>query len=286
MFYGSLFVTLRLTNVFTIVSYNKNEGKAHKPAIERNRDIQPRGTAALLSVSADDVMFVNVEAVPELASTSYLSASMQRFWEAMPRPDGVSPDEAYAAMGHCAEFGRVACVTVGVIRTRKPDDTPYFITSSYVSDDERSPLCDFAEVLDNFFSQQARGHFVCGHNILRSEIPFFARRLVINRLRLPALFDYHGRRKLADNVIDTADFWAMSDFASLRVDAPLLASVLGVDADPDDYDPARAAELFHQDNDLDAIARRSERKVFTSAQIFRSIRNESLILSDHFIRKD
>ena len=78
----------------------------------------------------------------------------------------------------------------------------------------------------------------------------------------------------------------MSDVASPRVPAPLLASALGIDVDPDDYDAATATKLFHDEADLDALAQRSERKAFTSAQIFRSLRGESIILPDRFIRKD
>lgn len=268
------------------MNHNNNDGKLRKPANDKAREFTPRGAAALLTVGTDDVVFVNVEAVPELSSPLYLSDTMRRMWDARPRPDAMSPEEAYAAMGHCAEFGRVACVTVGVIRARKDDEAPYFITSTYVSDDERRALCDFSEMINNFFIRQPQSHFVCGHDILRSQIPFFARRLIINRLPLPSLFDRQGRRKLAESVIDTADFWAMSDVASPRVPAPVLASALGIDVDPDDYDAPTATSLFHDEADLDAIARRSERKVFTSAQIFRSLRGESLILSDHFIRKD
>lgn len=253
---------------------------------DKGRDFSPRGAAAIFSVKPDDVVFINIEGVPELSSTADLSDSMRQLWESLPHPATLSSDEAYRAMGLCAEFGKVACVTAGVIRSRAGETEPYFITSTYAADDERQVLCDFSEMIGNFFSSSPRSHFVCGHGVLASDIPFFAKRLIVNRLPLPALFDKHGRRGLEENVIDTAVFWSMGNAAAPLVSAPLLASVLGIDVDPADYDAIEAASLYHDDRDINALALRSERKVLVAARIFRAMRGESPIATDHVIRKE
>lgn len=268
------------------MKYTNNDGKGRDTASDKGRDFSPRGAAAVFSAKPDDVVFINIEGVPELASTNDLSDTMRQLWESLPHPAALSTDEAYRAMGLCAEFGKVACMTAGVIRSRAGETEPYFITSTYAADDERQVLCDFSEMIGNFFSTSPRSRFVCGHGIHASDVPFFAKRLIVNRLPLPALFDKHGRRWLDENVIDTADFWAMGNADAPATSAPLLASVLGIDVDPTDYDAIEAATLYHDDHDLRSLAQRSERKVLVAARIFRAMRGESPISGDHVIRKE
>ena len=79
----------------------------------------PDGTMALRSLSLDDVIFVNVEGVPELADSSYLTPAMMKYWDSVSAPmrtDGRSASDAYALAGHFAVFGEVACITGGVRR--------------------------------------------------------------------------------------------------------------------------------------------------------------------------
>ena len=88
----------------------------------------------------------------------------------------MTASEAYAEAGAMAEFGKVACITAGVIRHKEGETDPFFITSTYSGDSERDVLCGFAEMVGNFLSTPAQDHVLCGHGVLAADIPFFAGR--------------------------------------------------------------------------------------------------------------
>ncbi len=249
----------------------------------------PDGTAALRSISLDDVVFVNIEGVPELRDSSFLAPAMQDFWEAASsaiRHDGETAADAYARAGEVAEFGKAACITAGVIRHRDDSDAPYFVTTSYAGDDEREVIGSFARMLDNFFANRGGAHYLCGHGIWQRDVPFFAKRMLINHMSLPALFDISGRRPLRAQLVDTAEFWKFSNHSSARVPADMLASVFGLDAEADDFDPAEASRLFYDEGDIDLVKARSERKALLYAQLLLRFRGQGVIDPSHVVRKN
>ena len=81
------------------MKYTNNDGKGRDTASDKGRDFSPRGAAAVFSAKPDDVVFINIEGVPELASTNDLSDTMRQLWESLPHPAALSTDEAYRAMG-------------------------------------------------------------------------------------------------------------------------------------------------------------------------------------------
>ncbi len=261
---------------------------------QRTQVSSQAGTLVLRRANLEDVVFVNVESVPELANFYDLTGDMQRLWTETAKAHGLtaeSEEELYHSAGLFAEFGKVVCISVGVVRYNNKETKPYFITTTYANDDECSVLADFADMLDRFMGDNPQGHYVAGHNIRRADIPFFGRRMLINNLELPTLFDPQGRRPLTANIIDTADFWAFGDMTAQRVSAETLAHVFGIDCETGDYTPTVVAELYHHYADrngfadMDAIIDRSERKVLLVAQLMRRFRGETLIDTDHVRRK-
>ncbi|MGN0029552.1 MAG: hypothetical protein ACI35Q_07505 [Marinilabiliaceae bacterium] len=247
----------------------------------------PDGTTSLRSISLEDVVFVNVEGVPELTDYDNLTPEMKSFWESTQSSrlaDGATAESLYSTAGEVPEFGKVASITAGVVRRRGDDESPYFVTTSYVGDDERSLLSQFSVMIDKFFSDKEGLHYLCGHGIWQRDVPFLAKRMLINGLPLPALFDSNGRRPLRAQLVDTAEFWTFSDHSASRVSAPLLAAVFGLDAEASDFNPAEAARLFRED-DTDALQLRSERKALLYAQLLLRFRGEGVIDPSHVVRK-
>lgn len=248
----------------------------------------PDGTTSLRGLSLEDVVFINVEGVPELNSFDNLTPEMQAFWDAASadlRTGGEAAEAVYSKAGDFAEFGKAACITAGVIRKRDDSEDPYFVTTSYVGDDERDILTQFSQMLDNFFAHTNSLHYLCGHAIWQKDVPFLAKRMLINGLPLPALFDSNGRRPLRAQLVDTAEFWTFSDHSAPRVTAPLLASVFGLNIESADFDPTEAARLFYQDGDPDALQQRSERKALLYAQLVLRFRGQGVIEPERVIRK-
>lgn len=276
-------------------NYGSNNGNNYANARGENDDkpgrknfksnaATPYGTFSLREAKLEDVMFINVESAPEVADFNDLTPMMQNLWKGMVETnEGESATDAYVRAGSVAEFGKVVCISVGVIRHRDNDKEPYFISQSYVGDIERETLADFSAMIDNFFAGRAN-RFLCGHGIRRGAVPFIAKRMLVNHVDLPALYLNKERRPISAYLIDTADYWTFSDAQARRVPAELLASIFGIDFEDDDYDYARCAELAQCEDTTDLV-NRSERKLLVGAQLFRRFRGEGFIESDHVIRK-
>lgn len=263
---------------------NKSQSDANRA---KQRVSQVYGTQAIKMVSDDDVIFVNVEGVPAVDNFDSLSDQMQSLWGCMASSvaaEGETPREAYAHAGSVAEFARVACISVGVIRYRAGEREPYFVTQTYEADVERDMLADFVQMVDNFIGQGSQIRFLCAHGIRRGALPFLAKRLIINDVELPIVFDPEGRKPVGYNIIDTADFWTMGDVNAKRVPTELMANVLGIDAQPEDYNDAEAAKLY-KNYCLEELIQRSERKLLVNAQIARRLRGYGVISPDHVIGK-
>ncbi len=237
------------------------------------------GRPTLRSVSIEDLMFLSVETVPELPSFDYLSADMQSIWKEKAQKLGennISTEEAYLKYaGITAEFGKVAAVAAGVIRQSDKDGAYYLITSVYDGTDESQILSNLSELADNFL--QNSKNCLAGHGIRRQDLPFCARRIVVNNLN-PSKLQWIG-----DRCIDTADYWTFGDVNAERQPANLIARIVGVEAENDDYNYMSAAQNFH--NNSDTLAERAHRKVITAAQIFLRFRGLQQIDAEHILRK-
>ena len=246
------------------------------------------GTPNLRNVNIENLVFVSVETVPELRSYDYLSPDMQRLWRQASSDMGLgdmTPQESYIqAAGRMAEFGRVAAIAVAVIRRHERDEENYLITSVYTSKDEAKLLSEFSGMIDNFFKNPA-GHYVVGHAIRRIDMPFYAKRLIVNGVEMPSIFDPEGRRSLPASLIDTADYWAFSDLAAPRLSAELVARAVGVDTSAEDYDYGKAARLYHEEDNVEGLSQRAVRKVLTSAQLLLRFRTQETIPAERIISK-
>ncbi len=276
-----LIFNLSLSNV-------KNFNRGADNDVRQRQTFIPDGTASLRSVSLEDVMFINVEGVPELSDFKNLSPSMQRFWDKASeslRKNGETAADVYPQAGLFAEFGKVACITAGVLRRREGYTQPFFVTTTFVSDDEREVLANFSEVVNNLFADNNKPHYLCGHGIWQRDMPFVAKRLLVNHMPLPSIFDNKARCPLRAQLVDTAESWTFSDHSAPRVPADLLAEVFGLDCEDSDYDVTVANDIFYTDGDIDALKARSERKALLNAQLVLRFRGEGVIDPGHVVRK-
>jgi uncharacterized protein YprB with RNaseH-like and TPR domain len=71
----------------------------------------------------------------------------------------------------------------------KGDVRNFRVTSFF--GEEGKILKDFNHLLDNHFNQPQ--HILCGHNAKEFDIPFLARRMIINQIPLPDKLIYSAR---------------------------------------------------------------------------------------------
>ena len=228
----------------------------------------------------NNILFLDIETVPEQQHYEQLDSDMQQLWEQKTqyqRKDDVSGEDFYERAGIWAEFGKIITISVGYF-VNKADIRNFRVTSFW--GDEKKILNDFSNLLNTHFN--GAQHLLCGHNAKEFDIPFIARRMIINGIALPNKLDLFGKKPWEVPHLDTLELWKFGDykhFTSLK----LLTKVLGVPSPKDDIDGSEVARVFYAENDIDRIITYCEKDVIAVAQIFLRLRREELLIDDEIM---
>ncbi len=91
-----------------------------------------------------------------------------------------------------AEFGKIICIVIGFIQK----NTMLSFGSFMVGDDEVKLLKEFTVFLENHKPFGNRPVQLCAHNGKEFDYPYIARRMIINRLKIPSLLDNAGKKTM------------------------------------------------------------------------------------------
>ena len=151
-----------------------------------------------------------------------------------------------------------------------------FTSPSFFGEENRI-LKDFSSLLDTHFNQAQ--HILCGHNAKEFDIPFIARRMIINQITIPNKLNLFGKKPWEIPHLDTLELWKFGDykhFTSLK----LLTKILGIPSSKGDIDGSQVAHVFYVEKDIDRIVIYCEKDVIAVAQIFLRLRREDLLVDD------
>jgi len=225
------------------------------------------------NIPLKNILFLDIETVPEAARWEDLSERKQHLWAEKTkwqRKEEINPEEFYYDRGGImAEFGKIVCISCGVIlHDRK------FRIKSFYGYDESKLLREFSELLEKkFFSPS---HFLCAHNGKEFDFPFIARRLVIHQIALPKILNLYGKKPWEIRHLDTMELWKFGDYKHYT-SVELLAEIFGIPTPKNDIDGSKVAHVYYQENDLERIKVYCEKDTLTVAQIFCKLRYESLL---------
>ncbi len=231
-------------------------------------------------INLNNILFLDIETVPEYHNYRGLDNETQQLWEQKTqyqRKDEVSAEDFYERAGIWAEFGKIITISVGYF-VNKADIRNFRVTSFW--GDEKKILNDFSNLLNTHFN--GTQHVLCGHNAKEFDIPFIARRMIINGIALPNKLNLFGKKPWEVPHLDTLELWKFGDykhFTSLK----LLTKVLGIPSPKDDIDGSEVAHVFYVENDIDRIITYCEKDVIAVAQIFLRLRREDLLIDDEII---
>mgnify|MGYP003496699966 CR=1 FL=1 len=231
-------------------------------------------------INLNNILFLDIETVPEEENFNLLDDEMKQLWEQKTqyqRKEDFSGEEFYDRAGIWAEFGKIVCISVGYF-TIKGDIRNFRVTSFF--GEEKKILLDFNNLLSNHFDGSQ--NILCGHNAKEFDIPFIARRMIINEIALPNKLNLFGKKPWEVPHLDTLELWKFGDykhFTSLK----LLTKVLGIPSPKDDIDGSEVARVFYIENNIDRIITYCEKDVIAVAQIFLRLRREDLLVEDEII---
>lgn len=232
-------------------------------------------------LNLNNILFIDIETVPEEQNFISLDDEMKQLWEQKTqyqRKDDFTPEDFYDRAGIWAEFGRIVCISAGFF-INKGDIRNFRVTSFFGT--EKKILTDFSNLLDNHFNQPQ--HALCGHNAKEFDIPFIARRMIINQIAIPQKLNLFGKKPWEILHLDTLELWKFGDFKHFT-SLKLLTKILGIPSPKGDIDGSQVANVYYIEKDMDRIINYCEKDVIAVAQIFLRFRREELLVADEIKR--
>lgn len=222
-------------------------------------------------IPLEKVLFLDIETVPNYANFQEVPETEQNLWDKKTkyqRKEDFSAEEYYDKAGIMAEFGKIICISIGII-----DKNDTLKIKSFADDDEKKLLLEFGNI---FNSQRLRDVILCAHNGKEFDFPWIARRFLINGMMPPVPFQMFGKKPWEIPHLDTMELWKFGDYKSF-ISLELMAHVFGIPTPKDDIDGSMVSSIYYIEKDLQRIVDYCEKDVLTLANIFRRMRQEDLL---------
>ncbi len=242
-----------------------------------------------------NVLFLDIETVSQQAEYDNLPANFQKHWKHKSRQilrkyeEEIEEDEANTLYsdkaGIYAEFGKIVCISVGIV-VRNPDSKQLELRlKSFANDDESIVLTDFSQMVNQYYNNPNK-HFFCGHNIREFDIPYICRRLIVNQLPLPLSLNVTGKKPWeTKHFLDTLELWKFGDYKNYT-SLDLLATIFGIPSPKDDIDGSEVGKIYWKEKDLQRIALYCEKDVLAVVQLLLKYMRQSLLEENQIIHVD
>ena len=228
-----------------------------------------------------NILFLDIETVPQVSSFDGLTDDWKNLWAHkagyLVKPDsGDTPATMYNRAGIYAEFGKIICISCGIISGSGKDKK--ISLKSFYGDDEKTVLEDFTGMLNRWSAEP--GKYLCAHNGREFDFPYTCRRLIVNNLPIPYILNTSGKKPWELAHLDTMDMWKFGDYKNYT-SLNLLAHILGIPTPKDDIDGSMIHEVYWQQHDLPRIVTYCQKDVITVAQLFLRMQGEPVIAPEN-----
>jgi 3'-5' exonuclease len=225
----------------------------------------------------NNILFLDIETAPQFVSFNDVPDEWKKLWakkaEILIRDkDSETPENIYNRAGIYAEFGKIICITCGIILGA--GSSKRLLLKSFYGDDEKIVLKDFCEMITKWTLESNK--YLCAHNGKEFDFPYLCRRLIVNEITIPGILNLAGKRPWEIPHLDTMELWKFGDYKNFT-SLNLLAQVLGIPTPKDDMDGSMVHEVYWKEKDLERIVSYCQKDVITVAQILLRLNGEELI---------
>jgi predicted PolB exonuclease-like 3'-5' exonuclease len=225
-------------------------------------------------INIDSVIFFDIETCAGAERFGYLTEPMQGAWEhkhnklyADKYEDCWDSYEKQSALH--PEFGKICCISLGVIAQEKRIEI-----KSFYGENEKELLISFSKGLNAICKNQRI--VLCGHNVKMFDIPYIAKRMIINRIKIHSSLNMYGKKPWdLNHIIDTMDVWKMGNYRG-NESIKVLCAVLGVPTPKDDIDGSQVSEAYYR-GEIERIKSYCEKDVIATCRLFSAMRGEKWI---------
>ncbi len=208
------------------------------------------------------ILFIDIETVPQLPQYDLLEGSWKKLWDKKAQfliKNEQLPADVYERAGIYAEFGKIICISVGLI-----DKEQHIKIKSFQGHDEQKLLNEFAEMLNKFEKKFTK---FAAHNGKEFDYPYIARRMLVNKIALPKILNLTGKKPWEVPHYDTLEMWKFGDYKHYT-SLELLATIFGIPTPKDDISGADVAKVYYIDQDLERIVKYCEKDVLTLIKLY------------------
>lgn len=230
-----------------------------------------------MPIQFNNILFLDIETVPQHDGHENLPEEWKILWDhkasfLIRNKETETSKSIYARAGIYAEFGKIICISCGVIQGSGEEKK--LVIKSFCGHDEKMLLYQFCEMLNKWCSDGNKQ--LCAHNGKEFDFPYLCRRLIINHISLPEILNLHGKRPWEIPHLDTLDMWKFGDYKNYT-SLNLLAHALGIPTPKDDIDGSQVHEVYWKEKNLDRIVVYCQKDVLTVAQVLLRMNGEPLI---------
>ena len=232
------------------------------------------------TINTDNILFLDIETVPQKRDYDSLDESFKKMWDmkvlSLQKSGRVTetPDEYYRSAGIYAEFGKVICISVGLIKGKE------FRIKSFFGDNEAQLLADFASLLRSHYTKAE--HLLCAHNGKEFDFPYLSRRMLVNGIKLPKILDTAAKKPWEVQHLDTMELWKFGDYKNFT-SLNLLATIFNIPTPKDDIDGSKVYDVYYNEKNLERIVTYCQKDVLTVAQIILRMKGEPVFESSQVI---
>lgn len=238
------------------------------------------------------VLFLDIETVSGHKSYHDLGDDMKKLWGLKSKSilkkyneplEAEEVEELYPERaGIFAEFGKIVCISVGIVVKNHETQSLGLRLKSFADDDEKKLLQDFSDLLSNYYNNPNK-HYLCGHNLKEFDVPYMCRRMLINQMPLPRVLDIAGKKPWETaHLLDTLTLWKFGDYKNYT-SLKLLCAVFGIPSPKDDIDGSEVGRVYWEEQDLDRIAIYCEKDVLAVVQLVLKYKRMPLLEDEQII---
>lgn len=168
------------------------------------------------------------------------------------------------------EFGKIVCISLGKVLSS--DEESHSIKVGSITGDDDSEILNkllgiVPEIRTCSDVNKAKIH-LCAHYGKMFDFPFISKRMLINGIKLPAMFDYgHLKPWELGYFVDTIEAWRFGR-NDVNASLDLLADSFGLESPKSEMSGKDVKDVYYKENDLKKIANYCEKDVMALMGVY------------------
>jgi predicted PolB exonuclease-like 3'-5' exonuclease len=233
-------------------------------------------------IQLSSILFLDIETAPCVPDYEHLDSKGKFLWDKKAAQIAKSaeedPETLFAKAGIYAEFGKIICISCGIVANDGKDLT--LRIKSFYNDVEKELLADFSEMLNKSFNDDTK--YLCAHNGKEFDFPYIARRMLINGLKIPTILNTAGKKPWEVRHLDTMELWKFGDYKHYT-SLDLLTYVFKIPTPKDDIDGSQVHSVYWNEGDLPRIVKYCQKDVVAIVNLFLKYRSEEIIEKNQIV---